>query len=133
MRGRVLLVEDNPLNLRVAAGALARLGWEADVAASGRAAIDLFQKNDYALVLMDCQLPEMDGYAATRKIRQWEALEGRLTVPIVALTAHAMAGDRERCLAAGMNDYLPKPLGLEQLRGALQRWAGATVHDVGGT
>ena len=71
-------------------------------------------------------MPEMDGYAATRQIRKWEALEGRKSAPIVALTAHAMAGDRARCLEAGMNDYLAKPFGVEELRSALNRWAA--VH-----
>jgi CheY-like chemotaxis protein len=121
---RVLLVEDNPVNQKVAMGALRRLGWEADVAENGLTAIELCQANDYTVVLMDCQMPEMDGYAATRRIRAWEKSRGRPSVPIVALTAHAMNGDKEICLAAGMNDYLAKPLGLEELRDALDRWAG---------
>jgi len=124
--GRVLLVEDNLINQRVASGALRKLGWEADVAGNGKAAIDLFQKSDYSLVLMDCQMPELDGYAATKQIRRWEDLKGREHVPIIALTAHAMSGDKERCLEAGMNDYLAKPFGFEELRQALERWA--TIH-----
>jgi PAS domain S-box-containing protein len=120
---RVLLVEDNPVNQKVAVGALRRLGCQPDVADNGLAAIQLCQKNEYAVVLMDCQMPEMDGYAATRGIRHWEKTQGRANVPIVALTAHAMSGDKELCLAAGMNDYLVKPLGLETLRDALDHWA----------
>jgi len=119
---RVLLVEDNPVNQKVAAGALRRLGWEADVADNGLTAIALCQANDYAVVLMDCQMPEMDGYAATRRIRDWEEAHGRAHVPIVALTAHAMNGDKELCLAAGMNDYLSKPLAFDELRDMLERW-----------
>jgi PAS domain S-box-containing protein len=120
--GRVLLVEDNPVNQKVAAGALRKLGWEADVAANGVIALDLYQKNSYAVVLMDCQMPEMDGYAATREIRNWESAHGCPNTPVVALTAHAMKGDRERCLAAGMDDYLTKPLAMHELRDALDRW-----------
>ncbi len=124
--GRVLLVEDNPINQKVAAGALRKLGWEADVAANGVIALDLYQKNSYAVVLMDCQMPEMDGYVATREIRNWELAHGSPNIPVVALTAHAMTGDRERCLEAGMNDYLTKPLAMQDLRAALERWAA--VH-----
>jgi PAS domain S-box-containing protein len=123
--GRVLLVEDNLINQRVALGVLRRLGWQADVATNGVAAVELFQKSSYAVIFMDCQMPEMDGYLATGQIRHWEALHNQAPVPIIALTAHAMAGDRERCLAAGMNDYLSKPFGLEELRAALNRWTVA--------
>ena len=121
--GRVLLVEDNLVNQRVALGVIRKLGWQADVASDGVAAIDLVQRNQYSLVFMDCQMPEMDGYVATRNIRNLEAANGMPPVPIVALTAHAMTGDRERCINAGMNDYLAKPFGLEELRDALNRWA----------
>jgi PAS domain S-box-containing protein len=121
--GRVLLVEDNVVNQRVALGVIRKLGWQADVAGDGAAAVDLCQRNDYAVVFMDCQMPQMDGYVATEHIRKWEASNGKPAVPIVALTAHAMTGDRERCLDAGMNDYLAKPFGLEELRTTLERWA----------
>jgi len=119
----VLLVEDNVVNQRVALGVIRKLGWQADVAGDGAAAVDLCQRNDYAVVFMDCQMPQMDGYVATEHIRKWEASNGKPAVPIVALTAHAMTGDRERCLDAGMNDYLAKPFGLEELRTTLERWA----------
>jgi len=127
---RVLLVEDNPVNQKVARGALRRLGWEADTADNGLAAIELCQANEYAVVLMDCQMPEMDGYAATRRIRDWEEARGRARVPIVALTAHAMNGDKELCLAAGMNDYLSKPLEFEELRQTLERWTGVGAESL---
>ena len=120
---RVLLAEDNPVNRKVAVRVLRRLGWEADVAENGLIAVDLCKHRDYAIILMDCQMPEMDGYTATRSIREWEQAEGRSCIPIVALTAHAMAGERQRCLDAGMNDHLTKPFGLEELRAALDRWA----------
>ncbi len=120
---RVLLAEDNPVNRKVAVHVLRRLGWEADVAENGLIAVDLCKHRDYAIILMDCQMPEMDGYTATRSIREWEQAEGRSCIPIVALTAHAMAGEKQRCLDAGMNDHLTKPFGLEELRAALDRWA----------
>jgi CheY-like chemotaxis protein len=116
---RVLLVEDNPFNQQVAMLLLQRLDCRVDVAATGREAVKKVQECDYAVILMDCQLPEMDGYEATRCIR---SMAGEVSqTPIVALTAHAFAGDKEACLAAGMNDYLPKPVTLELLRSCLVR------------
>jgi CheY-like chemotaxis protein len=106
---------------------LSRLGCEAVVRASGRAGVEAFMHENFDLVLMDCQMPEMDGFTATREIRHWESLRGRggdvpaQPVPIVAVTASAMPGDREKCLAAGMDDYLPKPFTLASLRGILSR------------
>jgi len=120
---RVLVVEDNPDSQRVALTMLWKLGWHADLVSDGVAALDMIRRNDYAIVFMDCQMPRMDGYSATEEIRKWEKSMERAPVPIVALTAHAMAGDRERCFNAGMNDYLAKPLGLENLRLALSQWA----------
>jgi signal transduction histidine kinase/sensor domain CHASE-containing protein/DNA-binding response OmpR family regulator len=119
---RALLVEDNPTNQKVAAKMLERLGCVVTIASDGREGIDCFSRQDFALVFMDCQMPEMDGYEATRLIRQIEG--GRRRTPIVALTANAMAGDRERCLACGMDDFLSKPVRREQLAGMLERWAG---------
>jgi CheY-like chemotaxis protein len=126
-RCRVLLVEDNPVNQDVTRAMLSRLGCEAVVRASGRAGVEAFMHENFDLVLMDCQMPEMDGFTATREIRHWESLRGRggdapaQPVPIVAVTASAMPGDREKCLAAGMDDYLPKPFTLASLRGILSR------------
>jgi signal transduction histidine kinase/CheY-like chemotaxis protein/HPt (histidine-containing phosphotransfer) domain-containing protein len=122
-QARVLLVEDNPVNLAVARKLLSRIGIECDTAKDGRVAVDSVERNAYDVVLMDCQMPEMDGYEATREIRAREAASGRPRLPIVAMTANAMAGDREKCIEAGMDDYLSKPLDIGQLREALERWA----------
>jgi CheY-like chemotaxis protein len=93
------------------------------VAGNGEAALKAFSEKPYDLILMDCQMPGMDGYEATARIRKLEASEpGRNATPIVALTAHALQGDREKCIAAGMDDYLTKPFNLEQLSAALHRW-----------
>jgi len=116
----ILLAEDNPVNQKLAVAMLKKMGYRADVAASGREALDALDRNAYRLVLMDCQMPEMDGFEATRHIR--ERSDDLAKVAIVALTANAMAGDRERCLQAGMNDYLPKPLRLESLKAMLENW-----------
>lgn len=114
---RVLLVEDNVINQRVAVQMLKRLGHHVEVVAGGREAVERIKQAAYDLVLMDCQMPEMDGYEAARLIRQWEAQQGSVRhLPIIALTAHALAGDRERCLAAGMDGYLAKPIRLEALQ-----------------
>lgn len=118
--GHLLLVEDQELNRQVAVGFLHRLGYQADVARTGLEAVQILQRQGYDLVLMDCEMPEMDGLTATRQIRAQEGTASH--TPIVALTAHAMDGDRERCLAAGMDDYLPKPLTLEALRTTVARW-----------
>jgi signal transduction histidine kinase/CheY-like chemotaxis protein len=118
---RILLVEDNPANLRVTQALLETLGCEVRTAVNGVQAVAAYREGDYDLVLMDCQMPEMDGYQATGVIRQVEAMLGRST-PIVALTAHALDGSREECLAAGMNDQLSKPLTLAALTGKLLEW-----------
>ncbi len=121
---RILLVEDNPANLRVTQALLETLGCEVRSAVNGIHAVAAYRDGEYDLVLMDCQMPEMDGYQATRAIRHVEAMLGRFT-PIVALTAHAMDGSREECLAAGMNDQLSKPLTLAALTSKLLEWLSA--------
>jgi hypothetical protein len=120
--GRVLLVEDHPVNQLVAEGILASLGYEVVVAGNGEQGVQRFAEVGDSLdaVLMDCQMPVLDGYAATRAIRAMEGPSRRL--PIIALTAAAVTGERERCLEAGMDDFLTKPVDVGQLRGALQRW-----------
>ncbi len=119
---RILLVEDNPVNLLVAQKLLGVLGFEADTATDGEAALSSMESTHYDMVFMDCQMPVLDGYAATRRWRAMETESGGRPIPIVAMTANAMAGDRERCLAAGMDDYLSKPVAREQLDACLQRW-----------
>jgi CheY-like chemotaxis protein len=119
-RRDVLVVEDNAINQAVAVGMLARLGYHADVAADGRQAVEAVARHHYTAVLMDCQMPEMDGYEATREIRRRES--GDRHVPIIAMTASATESDRDRCLAAGMDDYVPKPVRPEKMEAALQRW-----------
>jgi PAS domain S-box-containing protein len=118
---RILVIEDNAVNRKVALRMLERLGVHADTAADGRQALALIEERAYDLVLMDCLMPEMDGYGASLALRAREEGTGR-HLPIVAMTANAMEGDRERCLAAGMDDYIPKPVRSEKLRAALERW-----------
>ncbi|WP_051304977.1 ATP-binding protein [Chitinilyticum litopenaei] len=119
MRGRVLVVEDNPLNQRVVALGLQRLGCEVDIAGNGVDALEKAAEADYDLILMDCQMPVMDGLEATRRLR---ADARTRHWPIVALTANALSESEEACLAAGMNDFLTKPINFELLRAALQRY-----------
>ncbi|WP_346830195.1 response regulator [Pseudomonas abietaniphila] len=117
--GCVLLVEDNPVNRTVVEAMLRSLGLQVSVAGDGAQAVSMASQEKYALILMDCRLPVMDGYEATRRIRQLPGLE---TLPIIALTANARHGDRDICLAAGMNDYLAKPFKRTDLQQVLQRW-----------
>ena len=121
--GRVLVVEDNLQNQQVALNMLAKLGRDFDLASGGRKALEMIREKEYALVLMDCQMPDLDGYTTVEEMRKWEHAQRRPHVPVIALTAHAMTGDRERCLNAGMNDYLTKPIGLDELRATLDRWS----------
>jgi PAS domain S-box-containing protein len=122
---RVLLAEDNLVNQRVAVAVLNKLGVRPVLAGNGQEACDAAAREIFDLVLMDCQMPVMDGFQATRAIRAQEP-EGR-RVPILAMTANAMPGDRERCLEAGMDDYLAKPIGIRDLKDALQRWLPAAA------
>lgn len=120
----ILVVEDNRANQQVAIGMLERLGCKVEVTASGQEALEVIARKSYDLVLMDCHMPYMDGYETTRRIR---AMEGRHNthIPIVAMTANVQQGDSDKCLAVGMDDYLPKPLKLDELRKKLQHWLTA--------
>jgi two-component system, sensor histidine kinase and response regulator len=124
-RPLVLVAEDNAINLLLTRKLLDKLGYRVDQVADGRLAVEASARTRYAAILMDCQMPEMDGYEATGAIRRREA-DGP-HVPIIALTAHAMTGDRERVLSAGMDDYVTKPVSLELLKRVLQRWITAEV------
>ena len=117
---RVLVAEDNVVNQKVAVRMLERLGLRPDVAANGREAVEMCALLPYDLVFMDCQMPEMDGYTATAEIRKRQGPDGR--VAIIAMTAEAMEGCREHCLAAGMDDYIAKPVRLDDMIEALKKW-----------
>ncbi|MCC6651445.1 MAG: response regulator, partial [Candidatus Eisenbacteria bacterium] len=125
---RALLVEDNAVNRKVAMRLLAQQGIEVVTAENGRLGVEQWSEGRFDIVLMDVQMPEMDGFEATAEIRRRETEQGRHT-PIVAMTAHAMSGDRERCLAAGMDDYVTKPVRAESLYEAVGRWAGRTGNE----
>lgn len=123
--GTILLVEDNPLNQEVTLGMLSVLGCDADVAGNGREALDAIAAKRYDLVLMDCQMPVMDGYAATRALREMEKRSGGDHLTVVALTANALAGDSDACIAAGMDGYLSKPFTIRKLGEMLSRMLAA--------
>ncbi|WP_282263328.1 ATP-binding protein [Stenotrophomonas sp. PS02301] len=126
---RVLLVEDNSVNLLVAQRLLQVLGCEVETATEGEQALEALHARPFDVVLMDCQMPVLDGYDATRRWRAHEATRGAARLPIVAMTANAMAGDRERCLQAGMDDYLSKPIHRETLQAVLARWGSVMADD----
>jgi hypothetical protein len=121
--GTILLVEDNTVNQLVGSKVLENLGYGFTIANNGVEAVSAFQSGRYDAILMDCQMPEMDGYEATEAIRRLEVSGSH--IPIIAMTAAAMEGDRERCMAAGMDDFITKPVRLEAVSTALERWVAA--------
>jgi two-component system sensor histidine kinase/response regulator len=118
----ILLVEDNRINQKLALTVLKKLGYQVDVAENGQAAIDCLSRNHYKVVLMDCQMPVLDGYGATRRIRDSSSAVLNHSITIIAMTANAIAGDREKCIAAGMDDYLSKPIRPRDLAAKLEEW-----------
>ncbi len=124
---KVLLVEDNPVNQLVATKSLEIFGVSVEVAENGQVAVDKFGSGAFDLVFMDCQMPVKDGYTATREIREKEKKEGKQRTPIIALTAHALARDKARCVENGMDDYLLKPFTLKELFGCLEKWLAASM------
>lgn len=115
---RILVAEDNPVNQKVIIGMLKKLGFSADIANNGAEVLDALNKANYELIFMDCQMPVMDGYDATRAIRTSDSKH----IHIVALTANAMPGDEEKCLAAGMDAYIPKPLSIATIQETLNKY-----------
>lgn len=122
---KVLLAEDNAINQQVALRMLEKLGYKADVALNGIEVLNAVKKKDYDLILMDCQMPEMDGYKVTGEIRKMEKKQKRHSL-IIAMTAHVLKGDREKCLLAGMDDYIPKPIDMKLLSARLEHWLAPT-------
>jgi len=131
---KILLVEDNLVNCEVAIDMLETIGVDVDVANNGRQALDLYDNNQYQLILMDCEMPIMDGYSATRHIRSRESKlqdsTPETSIPIIALTAHVMSSTREKCIATGMNDFLGKPFSMSDLQSMLTRWLEIEVMDM---
>ncbi len=131
---RILVVEDNVINQQVAMAIIDKLGYRAEIAANGREALDSLVRMPFDLVIMDCEMPEMDGYEATHEIRKWrdsedEELRKKGSLPIIAMTAHALAGERERCLKAGMDDFLSKPVSPQILAETLKKWLSRTAIE----
>jgi CheY-like chemotaxis protein len=125
---RVLVVEDNLVNQKLTVHLLKKFGIFSSVAGNGIEALDSLRTADFDIVLMDCQMPELDGYAATQRIRAGDAGERAKSLPIIALTAHALISDRDRCILAGMSDYLTKPVDPASLRAMLEKHAGWRAH-----
>ncbi len=119
---RILIAEDNPINQKVAMATLKKLGYHADIVSNGNQVLKALSESQYDIIIMDCQMPEMDGYTATQKIRTMAADSKIKNIPIIAMTANAMEGDKKKCIDAGMNDYLTKPVKPQVLSDMLQKW-----------
>jgi CheY-like chemotaxis protein len=126
----VLVVEDNLINQEVAIGMLEKIGFNADVADNGQEGVDAISSSHFDLVLMDCQMPVLDGYEATKAIRDREIVNGDSRIPIIALTANAMIGDSEKCLAAGMDDYMSKPFEEHVLEEKIGFWLSTRIAQL---
>ena len=124
---RILLAEDNAINQTLAVRLLEKRGYSVTVAPDGQACVEAFQTGGFDLVLMDIQMPRMDGFQATAAIREREKLTGR-RIPIVAMTAHALVGDQERCLASGMDGYVSKPIRTSELFATIEKMLGDKLH-----
>lgn len=124
---KILVAEDNPINQKVIRIILERSGCEFEIANDGLVALQKFKTGDYNLVLMDCQMPNLDGLQTSVQIRDYESLNSKIRTPIIAMTANAMMGDRERCMSVGMDDFLAKPFKSNELTSILQRWAVKNV------
>jgi CheY-like chemotaxis protein/HPt (histidine-containing phosphotransfer) domain-containing protein len=124
---KILLAEDNAINQAVIKGMLDRLNCQTSIAQNGEEVLQLWQTDAFDLILMDCHMPVMDGFAATQELRELEAAQNKPRIPIVALTANAMRGDRERCLNVGMDDHLAKPAKSSDLQRTLQQWCNAPI------
>jgi CheY-like chemotaxis protein len=127
----VLVVEDSPVNRLVAVHVLERCGFRSHVVNDGREALQALSSQRYDAVLMDCQMPDIDGYEATKELRRRE--NGGRHTPVIAMTAHAMTGDRERCIEAGMDDYITKPVRMQTLNDVLRRWIGESQEPAWGS
>ncbi|MBQ0799676.1 MAG: response regulator [Porticoccaceae bacterium] len=119
---KILVAEDNVVNQKVAQAMFKFLGCDVTIANNGEEAVNACKDGDFDMIFMDCQMPVMDGYDASGAIRDWEQAAGAVRIPIVALTANATEGDREKCLAAGMDDYLSKPFSGDQIQEKVEKW-----------
>jgi CheY-like chemotaxis protein len=128
--GRVLLVEDTFINQLVAPGVLVKFGLTPDLPDNDEIAIEMVKENEYDIILMDIQMPIMDGFESTAAIRQFESMSDRPASTIIAMTAHALQGDRERCLEQGMDDYIAKPVRQETIELTLQKWLSSNRAEI---
>lgn len=129
--GQVLVVEDNLVNQKVSRAMLQKLGYQVDIANNGLEGVEMWASGHYDAIIMDCQMPVLDGYSATERIRQMENEGGAgRRLPIIALTAHSMPYDRQKCLDSGMDDYLVKPVGVQVLGATLEKWLRSAVEAI---
>ncbi len=118
----ILLVEDNPINQRIATHMLKKLGHTYEIVNNGKEALEAIKIKSFDIILMDCQMPDMDGYTTTKYIRQYQRSNRTKRTPIIAVTAHSMKGDREKCISMGMDDYIAKPIDIKRLSAVIDHW-----------